>query len=152
MRLRQTLASREERIGITSALSPRPQSFEAGERRPTEEFAVGENTNNLYEAVSNADNYGLTTSELRTNNYGLRTKTMHPDQRYIDALRDGDHQVIKEIYARYAREAEQWVRANHGTTDDARDVFQEAVMVVYEKAVAGQLVMTGPLGALRVSG
>jgi RNA polymerase sigma factor (sigma-70 family) len=73
---------------------------------------------------------------------------MHSDHRFIEALRQDDPRGIDEIYKRYAPEAIRWVQNNNGSVDDAQDVFQEAVVVLFEKAQKLEFVLTCPLGAL----
>ena len=73
---------------------------------------------------------------------------MHPDHQYIEALRQNDQKGIREIYRRFAGQALLWVGRNNGTAADAQDVFQEAVMAVFEKSLDPAFVLTCPLGAL----
>ncbi|MCC6279831.1 MAG: hypothetical protein IT262_04475 [Saprospiraceae bacterium] len=73
---------------------------------------------------------------------------MHPDQQYIEALRRNDPRGIRKIYELHAAQALRWVRNNNGTEDDAGDIFQEALMVVYEKSLDPDFTLTCPLGAL----
>ena len=73
---------------------------------------------------------------------------MHPDHRFIEALRTADPRGTREIYETYAREALRWVLNNNGTADDAADIFQEAVMAIFEKSQKPDFVLTCPLGAL----
>jgi RNA polymerase sigma factor (sigma-70 family) len=73
---------------------------------------------------------------------------MHEDQRHIEALRRNDPAGIREIYKLYSTQALRWIVRNQGTADDARDVFQEALMAVYEKALNPDFALSCPLGAL----
>lgn len=73
---------------------------------------------------------------------------MHTDHRYIDALRRNDERDIRDIYRQHSTQALRWVVARGGSPDDARDIFQEALMVVFEKAQQPDFVLTCPLGAL----
>jgi RNA polymerase sigma factor (sigma-70 family) len=74
--------------------------------------------------------------------------TMHADHRYIEALRQRDERSIREIYRLHADQAARWVLARGGSTDDARDIFQEALVAVFDKAQNPDFVLTCPLGAL----
>ena len=74
--------------------------------------------------------------------------TMHTDHRYIEALRSNDERMIREIYKQHATQALRWVVARGGSADDARDIFQEALIAVFEKAQQPDFVLTCPLGAL----
>lgn len=76
------------------------------------------------------------------------SNAMHADHHYIEYLRNNDSRGIHQIYQRYAGQALRWVLLNNGSAADARDVFQEAVMALYEKALDPAFVLTCPLGAL----
>ena len=73
---------------------------------------------------------------------------MHSDQQYIEALRRNDERLIREIYKQHSGQVMRWVVARGGSTDDARDIFQEALIALYEKAQKLDFVLTCPLGAL----
>ena len=73
---------------------------------------------------------------------------MHDDQQYIEALRRNDAQGIRQIYERYAGQAIQWVTRNNGTVADAKDLFQETLIALYEKASDPSFTLSCPLGAL----
>jgi RNA polymerase sigma factor (sigma-70 family) len=73
---------------------------------------------------------------------------LHPDHQYIEALRNNNSAGIRRLYERYAADALRWVRNNNGSADDARDVFQEAVAILFEKAQNPDFTLTCPIGAL----
>ncbi len=73
---------------------------------------------------------------------------MHADHKYVEALRQNNQIVIREIYSRFSGEALRWVLNNSGSAADARDIFQEAVLVMFEKSRQPDFVLTCPLGAL----
>jgi RNA polymerase sigma factor (sigma-70 family) len=79
---------------------------------------------------------------------GRNITAMHSDHRYIEAFRRNDTLVTKEIYERFSRQTQLWVCNNSGSVADARDVFQEGVLAVYEKSLDPSFVLTCPLGAL----
>ena len=71
---------------------------------------------------------------------------MHQDQRYIEGLLNNDHVIIQEIYTKYANKITGLVLKNNGSTDDARDVFQEALIAIHRNAQSG-LVLECPFDA-----
>lgn len=73
---------------------------------------------------------------------------MHADHQYIEALRRNDQRLIRDIYTHHAQAALRWVTQHNGSADDARDIFQEAVLALYDKAQNPDFVLTCPLGAL----
>ena len=52
----------------------------------------------------------------------------------LKGLARNDRQAIETIYSRHFAMVQSMVINNNGTTDDARDVFQEAMIVLYEKS------------------
>lgn len=73
---------------------------------------------------------------------------MHTDHRYIEALRRNDESLIREIYKSHQQSILRWVQSRGGSADDARDVFQEALIALFEKAQNPDFMLTCPLGAL----
>jgi RNA polymerase sigma factor (sigma-70 family) len=73
---------------------------------------------------------------------------MHADHKFIEAFRQNNSLVTREIYEKHAKQAQQWICNNNGTIADARDMFQEAILVVYEKSLDPNFVLTCPLSAL----
>lgn len=55
---------------------------------------------------------------------------MHEDQRYIEAIKNGDFSVIGELYANCYPAIRQFVLNNSGKEEDAEDVFQEALIAL----------------------
>lgn len=51
----------------------------------------------------------------------------------IEGIRRGNPRVLRYIYKRYHPAIVKLVEANSGTKEDAHDVFQEALMVLYQK-------------------
>jgi RNA polymerase sigma factor (sigma-70 family) len=56
------------------------------------------------------------------------------DTDYIKGLLNNDRKVLELIYSNYSERVKNHIIKNGGTVDDAKDVFQEALMVVYHKA------------------
>ena len=54
-------------------------------------------------------------------------------QFWLDILRSGDRQGIARMYEQFLPRIEKLVTSNSGTSDDARDIFQEAIIVIYKK-------------------
>lgn len=52
--------------------------------------------------------------------------------------------TINEIYKRCAGKIKSWIIFNHGSEDDAADIFQEALMDVYRQAKYKSLELTCP--------
>ncbi len=54
--------------------------------------------------------------------------------------------VLTALYADAFPLVRRYVRRHGGAAEDAQDVFHEALVIFYEKAVAGTLALTGPPG------
>ena len=73
----------------------------------------------------------------------------HPDhQRIIEAgLQAGNQAPLREIYREVAPEIIAALRAKGAQLSEARDIFQEAMIVLVEKATDPRFVLTAPVGA-----
>ncbi|MDB4285839.1 sigma-70 family RNA polymerase sigma factor [bacterium] len=72
----------------------------------------------------------------------------HQDHRYLVALQKGDSVLLEELYSKHSPQVLSWIQGNSGTLEDARDVFQEALMALYNKACDPDFVLTYPIGGL----
>ena len=57
----------------------------------------------------------------------------------------GDESALDFLYKKYYRMMTKLVISNSGTEDEARDVYQDALIVFWEKARSGKLVMTSKI-------
>jgi RNA polymerase sigma factor (sigma-70 family) len=73
---------------------------------------------------------------------------MHHDHQYIEALRRNDPHMIRDIYRQHAGAVQRWVQSRGGSVEEARDIFQDALIALFEKAQQVDFVLTCPLGAL----
>ena len=74
---------------------------------------------------------------LRTN----KQKTLK-GEKYIEGLLRHDNRVLSEIYENYANRIQNLVTKKGGTVDDAKDIFHDALLVIYQKAQAPDFVLT----------
>ncbi len=72
------------------------------------------------------------------------TKKIHEDQRYITALLNNDVRLINDIYKKCATKVKSFVLFNNGSADDASDIFQEALIDIYNQAKYKNLQLTCP--------
>ena len=61
-------------------------------------------------------------------------KTELNEQALIQGLAHNDRQAIETLYRQHYRMVQSLIINNQGSSDDARDIFQEAMIVLYEKA------------------
>jgi RNA polymerase sigma factor (sigma-70 family) len=71
----------------------------------------------------------------------------HPDQIYIEALLTNDTVIVNKIYQNHIGKIRGWILKNGGDTNDADDVFQEAMVSIYRRAAAGNFELTCPFEA-----
>lgn len=72
---------------------------------------------------------------------------IHPDQKYIDGLVANDSIVIEMIYKKFAPKAIQFITNNSGDKDQAQDVIQQILTLIFRQAKAGKLHLTCPFDA-----
>jgi RNA polymerase sigma factor (sigma-70 family) len=63
--------------------------------------------------------------------------TDNTEQELLKGLAGNDRKAIESIYRAHYSMIQTLVINNSGTSDDARDIFQEAIIVLYEKAKSG---------------
>jgi RNA polymerase sigma factor (sigma-70 family) len=71
----------------------------------------------------------------------------HPDQQYIDALVNNDTTLLRGLYDRCASKIKAMVLKNNGSETDAADIFQDALLAIYQKAKASNFILTCPIEA-----
>lgn len=72
---------------------------------------------------------------------------MHLDQLYIDGLLASDAAIIDVIYKKFVPKVKNYIRQNNGNDDDANDVVQEVLIVIYNQAKLKGLQLTCPFDA-----
>lgn len=64
------------------------------------------------------------------------------DESLLQRIKTGDKEVIRYLYTHAFHTATAFVHSNRGDMDDARDLFQEALMVLYRNALRNDFKMT----------
>lgn len=59
------------------------------------------------------------------------------EQALLQGLAANDRQSIESLYKQHYKMVQSLIINNQGTADDARDIFQEAMIVLYERARSG---------------
>lgn len=77
----------------------------------------------------------------------MEGKTAHEDQRYLTALLENDHRLIREIYTRFSGSVKSIVIRNSGNVHDAEDLFNELLMEICALARKGKFFLTCPFDA-----
>jgi RNA polymerase sigma factor (sigma-70 family) len=66
----------------------------------------------------------------------------YSDAELIQGIRNKDDKALKHLYVAHYNMVRHFIVSNNGTEDDAKDIYQEGIMVFYEKALSGNLELT----------
>ena len=72
---------------------------------------------------------------------------LHPDQMYIEGLANNNSVVIQSIYKKFVPKVVSYIRNNSGDKDQAQDVVQEVLILLFNQAKAKKLELTCPFDA-----
>lgn len=67
------------------------------------------------------------------------------DQEIFEKICQGDEKALEVLYKKYYRMMTKLVISNSGTEEEAKDIYQEALVVFWQKAVSGNLVLTSKI-------
>lgn len=73
----------------------------------------------------------------------VRTETN--EQKLLEGLAQNDRKAIESIYKQHFNMVQSLILSNNGNPDDARDIFQEAMIVLFEKARSGTFELNSQL-------
>jgi RNA polymerase sigma factor (sigma-70 family) len=71
----------------------------------------------------------------------------HPDQKYITAFLNNDSALIREFYARFSGKIKLMVLKDNGSEEDAKDIFQDAILSITKQARTEKFILTCPMDA-----
>ncbi|MDR7208426.1 sigma-70 family RNA polymerase sigma factor [Flavobacterium piscis] len=77
----------------------------------------------------------------------MANSTIHPDQIYIEGLANNDSAVIQTIYKKFVPRIVFFIMNNSGDKEQAQDVIQEVMMLLFNQAKANTLKLTCPFDA-----
>jgi RNA polymerase sigma factor (sigma-70 family) len=58
---------------------------------------------------------------------------MYSDKELVEGIRNRDNEVLEYIYDEYYPSIQYLVNGNHGSDEEARDVFQDILLIVFSK-------------------
>jgi len=67
------------------------------------------------------------------------------EKEIFERIQKGDEKALEFIYKKYYRMMTKLVISNSGTEDEARDVYQDALVVFWQKARSGNLILTSKI-------
>ena len=73
------------------------------------------------------------------------------DSEVLDRIAKGDESALDYLYKKYYRMMTNLVMKNNGTEDEAKDIYQDALVVFWQKAVSGNLVLTSKISTFLYS-
>ncbi len=71
---------------------------------------------------------------------------LNSDARILDGIRRGDESALEALYAAHRRPITALVMRNNGTLDDAADVLQDALVILWERVRSGRYEHTAAIG------
>jgi RNA polymerase sigma factor (sigma-70 family) len=75
----------------------------------------------------------------------MKNGAINSDEALIEAIGNGDQRALKTVYQQHWDMVLGFVLNNSGSEDDAKDIYQEALIVVLQKARSGEFVLTSKL-------
>ncbi|MEM9859342.1 MAG: sigma-70 family RNA polymerase sigma factor [Bacteroidota bacterium] len=67
------------------------------------------------------------------------------DNEVFEKICKGDEKALEYLYKKYYRMMTKMVISNSGSEQEAKDIYQEALVVFWQKAVSGKLVLTSKI-------
>lgn len=67
------------------------------------------------------------------------------EKEIFERIQKGDEKALEYIYQKYYRMMTKLVITNSGTEEEARDIYQDALVVFWQKARSGKLVLTSKI-------
>lgn len=75
----------------------------------------------------------------------FRSGSAMNESEIFERICKGDEKALELLYKKYYRMMTKLVITNSGTEEEARDVYQEALIVFWQKATSGNLVLTSKM-------
>lgn len=73
------------------------------------------------------------------------------DEEILRRLKNGDESALQYLYKKHYRMMLRLVTKNSGTEEEARDIFQETLIVLWQKVRSGDFVLTSKLSTFLYS-
>lgn len=78
----------------------------------------------------------------------MQSAVITKDIQLIERIIAGDRNALEEVYKKHYRVIEKYILLNSGNTDDARDAFQETMLILYRKVNEAEFQLTSKLDTL----
>lgn len=73
------------------------------------------------------------------------------DSEILERIVKGDERMLDHLYKKHYKMMSKIVLSNNGTEEEAKDVYQEALLAFWQKAVSGKLVLTSKISTFLYS-
>lgn len=70
------------------------------------------------------------------------TSTKNLDHQYIAGILNHDKKILEKIYREYLSKITTMVKRNNGSADEAKDIFQEAIIIIFRRAKEADFELT----------
>jgi RNA polymerase sigma factor (sigma-70 family) len=77
----------------------------------------------------------------------MKNTSIHPDQLYIEGIANNNSAIIQSVYKKFVPKVVAYIKNNSGDEDQAQDVVQEIMILLFDQAKAGTLKLTCPFDA-----
>lgn len=67
------------------------------------------------------------------------------DEQVIRAIKKGDESAIEVLYKKHFRMMAKLIIRNSGTEEEAKDIYQDALIIFWQKVSSGELVLTSKI-------
>jgi RNA polymerase sigma factor (sigma-70 family) len=74
-----------------------------------------------------------------------RSSSSMNEKELFERICKGDEKALEVIYKKYYRMMTKMVISNSGTEEEARDIYQEALIVFWQKSNSGNLILTSKI-------
>ena len=74
-----------------------------------------------------------------------RSSSNMNEKEIFERIKQGDEKALEFLYKKYYRMMTKLVITNSGTEEEARDIYQDALIVFWQKATSGNLVLTSKI-------
>ena len=74
-----------------------------------------------------------------------KSNKLHSDEQIIAGIQSGSSIALDAIYELYYPSIAHMISQNNGSEDEAKDIFQEAVIVLYDKISKGNFELSSKL-------
>lgn len=71
--------------------------------------------------------------------------SLKKEREIFERICKGDERALEQIYKKYYRMMTKMVITNSGTEDEARDIYQDALIVFWQKSTSGKLMLTSKI-------